>query len=125
MANLTKDQRILKDNPKATPHELLLKGLSQAKYEELVQKAENDVKAPIQKEPVKTEPIVQQVQVMNKQAPVIRAIPKTDSAAPIFTSSHDMAWLIDKTGRCRPFWCTYTYAMKQVKKYPKQFEIRQ
>lgn len=38
MANLTKDQRIIRDNPDKSPYELLQLGLSQKAYEELLAK---------------------------------------------------------------------------------------
>lgn len=38
MANLTRDQRIIRDNPTKTPYQLLQLGLSQAGYQELMSK---------------------------------------------------------------------------------------
>lgn len=72
MANLTKDQRILKENTDKSPYELLKLGLSEKKYQELLKeepKAEptNAKEAEKQQLPEKLIPEVRQSQ---------RAIPK-------------------------------------------------
>lgn len=116
MANLTKDQRIIKDNPNATPHELLLLGLSQSKYEELTATEQKEAVAPIQQ--------TREERIQTKVKPVVRAIPKIDAAAPVFAPQSDMVWLIDKTGKTRPMRITRKQGERQVRKYPKEFEIK-
>lgn len=116
MANLTKDQRILRDNPGKSPYELLMLGLSQAKYEELLAAEDKRHNAPTQKVPQKAEPVV-------KTSIPIRAIPQTTAPAPIIKGHHDMAVLWDKKAG-RGLRMTKAQVLRQIKKYPNQYEMR-
>lgn len=134
MANISKDQRIINQNPGLTPHELLLKGISAAKYEELIKQEESKITAPVQKtpeekiapiaqpEPAKSIPQVQPIQ--QKSTPIVKAIPKTNAPAPMFSNANEMVYVIDKTGKTRPIYMSRAIAMKWVRKYPKEFEIK-
>lgn len=85
MANLTRDQRIIKENPGLTAYELLEKGLSQAGYEAMLQSAP---------EPAKPEPIRPPIQ------PTVRKAEPKLSSAPRQQGDKHMAYLVNKkTGK--------------------------
>lgn len=122
MANLTKDQRILRDNPNKTPHELLLLGLSAKAYEELVAKQEKDLKAPVHPEP---QPAPQVQRPVVKTVPKINAIAKTNVPAPMFNSKNDMAWLVPKAGKAgKALYMTKAQALRQQRKYPQDYDVK-
>lgn len=118
MANLTRDQRLIRDNPNKTAHELLLLGLSTKAYEEMVAKEEKDLKAPMKPEPQVQRPIV-------KTVPKINAIAKTNVPAPMFNSKNDMAWLVPKAGKAgKPLYMTKAQALRQQRKYPQDYDVK-
>lgn len=127
MANLTRDQRLIKENPNKTPYELLMLGLSEAKYQELLAHEDAVRAAPAQKVPQQTDTAPQTTgkaePVIKAKTPLQRAIPMTNVAAPIITNSHDMAILRNKkTGK--ELRLTKGEALRQAKKYPQEYEVR-
>lgn len=108
MGNLTKDERLIRDNPELTAYDLLNKGLSQAGYEKLLATQEANVTNEIKqakKQPV-TPIMVDDTfhdlrQNSLKVAPTVtkdttptRAMPKTQEYAPVDING-DMAILVD------------------------------
>lgn len=88
MANLTRDQRLVKENPTLSAYELLQKGLSQDAYNKLVQEnyqPQGKIKPEVQ-QPVK--PVV------------TRAQPKVNTPAQVVRGKSNMAYLHNKkTGK--------------------------
>lgn len=100
MANLTRDQRIIKENPGLTAYELLEKGLSQAGYEKLVsenytvQQTPDMAQSSDLPKTEKPEPIRPTVQ------PTIRKAEPKLSSAPRQQADKHMGYLINKkTGK--------------------------
>jgi hypothetical protein len=111
MANLTKDARLIRDNPGMSAADLLNLGLSQGAYEELLKQQENPYgttetpKKPVIPNPVtkiqdnETFPDLRKVPpTVTKEASTQpqRAVPKINTGAPMDSNS-EMAVLIDNT----------------------------
>lgn len=131
MARPTKDEQIIKQNPGASPYELLQKGLSEQRYQELI--AEEEKMQQAQPQEIKPQlsrkleehameqpkPIVQKAQPM-----VTKAVPSLKKSAPIMQAGKNMAWLVNKqTGRSTHM--SAAIAIKQQQKYPDKYEVKQ
>lgn len=110
MANLTKDQRIIKDNPDDTPEQLLEKGLSPKGYAELKTKETKEVER--QAPPPKVQAVVTQN--------TSRAMPRT--VAPKSNVTAGMAYLVNKITGKRTY-MSEAQVLRQIKKYPAEYEI--
>lgn len=108
MANLTKDQRIIKDNPEASPYELKALGLSDKAFEEMMGGSKEQ-----QEQPAKVAP---QIQVNTKAQPKVSSY-----TAP---SSKGMAYLINKKrgGQTK---MTLASAQRQARKYPNEYDVKE
>ena len=110
MARISKDDKLIQDNPNLSAYELLQKGLSEKKYEELVSK-ENE---PPKQQP-KTAP---QVTQSDKLIPEIntsaRAMPKLSTYTP--QGRGDQVIVRTPDGKAVPM--HPTYANKLVRKNP-------
>lgn len=112
MANLTKDQRLIRDNPDATPEQLLEMGLSQKGYADLKAKQAENTKQ-------------EEVKVVQKVQPVVtqntaRAMPRT--TPPKVSATAGMAWLVNKKNGKR-LYMAEAQVLRQIKKYPAEYEI--
>ncbi len=97
MANLTKDQRLIKENQDKDPYELLQLGLSQSKYNELVAAMTSKPKKAEEKKS-HTEPNPEEKKTLAPQrVTVIRATPQTRQYNQ--PESGAMAWYLDPQGK--------------------------
>lgn len=106
MARPTNDEKLIKENPKASPYELLQLGLSQKKYEEMIAQKE-------EAKPQQLQPEIKQVQprVMPKLKPMQAS------------GGGDMAYLVNlKTGN--KVRMTRHHAEKMARKSPNQFSVQ-
>lgn len=118
MANYTKDQRIIKDNPDATPYELLELGLSEKKYDELMQSAGQSVK---DVEIIDAEPLPPpRVKATITEQPA-RAIP-TITVAVKANVDTGMAYLINTQSGKRTY-MTFNSATRAATKNPKKYKV--
>lgn len=128
MANLTKDARIIKDNPDLTPYELLTeKGLSQNGYDHLVAHNESLKAAPAKQVIERPVPQIQTPQQLVE--PTIKTISDTNenrraipAISEVVYNSGDMATLINnKTGKQTSM--SKSAAVRFAKKYPKEYKV--
>lgn len=118
MAGLTKDEKIIKANPDASAYELLQLGISEKKYNELLEKESTEATAPRQKvAPVVVEATKVEPKVTVVEAP--RAAPKlTQVTAAQVTGK---TYLVNKqTGKRTPM--TAESIRRMVNKYPNIYE---
>lgn len=109
MANLTRDQRLVKENPTLSAYELLQKGLSQDAYNKLVQEnyqPQGKIKPEVQQPVIKTsEELIREYRENSKASqpvkPVVtRATPKINKPAQVVRGKSNMAYLHNKkTGK--------------------------
>lgn len=121
MANLTKEERYRKDNPDATPYDLLSAGaIDQARYNDLIsheQKSAIAVK-PQESEDLNIKPAASDKLIPNK---VIqhRAAPKLSQQN---TPKSGNVYLYDKTLN-KTTWMSRGAAEREVRKYPHRYSI--
>lgn len=124
MANLTKDQRIIKDNPKASPYELLKLGLSEKRYNQLLAEENQskpepkNVKEAEKQAEVKQSDSASVVDVVHKLIPEVRpsarALPKLQPH--VATRQGDQAKVKGPNGKITPL--SRKAAEKFVRKNP-------
>lgn len=148
MANLTKDQRIIRDNPGLNAYELLQKGLSEKAYQELLQKEDKAASKVVIEEtvdevlaraeaaklslapetfqdivetPPPPPPVVSQRAKATVQESHI-AVPKL-AKAPVVQPPTGMAWLINKATGKRTYMTLYS-AERRLKSHPSTYTIQ-
>lgn len=120
MARLTKDAQIIKDNPGLTPYQLLSKGLSEAKYNELLKEESKAPEKPKNvKEAEKATPTVKPSEKLIPEVkPSNRALPKLSAHRGIVT---EQARVMGPDGKVTSM--LRSKAEKLARKNPKQFKL--